>query len=120
MTVLPQAGNIGRILPAWFVILVTEANACSLLQWHQVHLHRHFSPEQAVALEVVPPSPQLLAHWFAQLGSHRAHDIDSSRLKIDQKINLRSTHDVLLPLWVLCSCDQTRGSLKYTFHMRIA
>lgn len=34
--------------------LVTEANSCSLFQWHQVHLHRHFSPEQEGALEVHP------------------------------------------------------------------
>lgn len=109
-----------RMLPAWHVILITEADACSLLQWHQVHLYRHFSSEQAVALEVIPPSPPLLARWFALLGSHRAHDIDTSRLKIHQKINLRSTHDVLLPLWVLCSWDQIRGNLKYTFYMHIA
>lgn len=34
--------------------LVTEANSCSLFQWHQVYLHRHFSPEQEGALEAHP------------------------------------------------------------------
>lgn len=100
--------QITRTLSAWCVIW--SQRLCSATPAPCFNgtrcIYRSVSvPNKRALWKWIPSSASLLALQFTLLDSQRAHKIDSSRLKIDQKVNLRSAHYVLLTLWVFGSWD---------------
>lgn len=70
-----------RILLAWYVIWSQRPTPAPCFNGTRC-IYTGISVQNRRALwKCIPSSPPLLALWFAQSGGHRAHEIDSSRLK---------------------------------------